>query len=150
VPLGANHDNLTQRTAKSYWYSGTWSSRVRVWFGDQLTVPALETKVPLLACVGTGPRGTLPSSQPGVKLSRPGVLVTALKQKAKGKVTFMRLWELAGDSGKVTVHHPAGITRTHRWTCRPTRHFAGPTNRSPSRSFEFALSCFAPASFELE
>ena len=108
MPLGANHDNLTQRTAKSYWYSGTWSSRVRVWFGDQLTVPALETKVPLLASVGTGPRGTLPSSQSGVKLSRPGVLVTALKQKSKGKVTFLRLWELAGDSGKVTVHHPAG------------------------------------------
>ena len=108
LPLGANHDNLTQPTAKSYWYSGAWSSRARVWFEDQLTVPALETKVPLLASVGTGPRGILPSGPSGGKLSRPGVLVTALKQKSKGKVTFLRLWELAGEFGKLTVHHPAG------------------------------------------
>jgi hypothetical protein len=98
---------LTRRSA-SYWYSGTWSSRVRVWFGDQLTMPALETRVSLLASVGTGPRGTLPSSQSGVKVPRPGVLVTALKQKSKVKVTFMRLWELVGESGQVTVHLPPG------------------------------------------
>ena len=34
VPLEVNHDNLAQRSANHYWYSGTWSSRVRVWFGD--------------------------------------------------------------------------------------------------------------------
>lgn len=71
-------------------------------------MPALETKLPLLASVGTGPRGILASGQSGGKLSRPGILVTALKRKSKDKVALMRLWGLAGEFGKVTVDHPAG------------------------------------------
>lgn len=149
VPLGGNHDNLTQGGADRYWYSGSWSSRVRVWVGDQLTVPALETMVPLLASVGTGPRGTLPSSQSGVKVSRPGVLITGLKQ-SKGKVTFMRLWELAGESGNVTVHLPAGSPARIASPVDLRGNSQGPPIAVPSGSFEFALSCFAPASFKLK
>src|SRR5690349_17067875 len=91
-----------------YWCSGTWSSRVRVWFGDQLTVPTLEIMVPLLTSVGTRPGGTIPSSQSGVKGSIPGVLVTTLSQKSRGKVTFTRVWELTGESCKLTLHLLAG------------------------------------------
>ena len=141
LPLGANHDNLTQPTAKSYWYSGAWSSRARVWFEDQLTVPALETKVPLLASVGTGPRGILPSGQSGGKLSRPGVLVTALKRKSKGKVAFMRLWGLAGEFGKLTVHHPAGSPAPIAGPVDLRGISQGPPIAVQSGSFEFALSC---------
>ncbi|HMJ21351.1 MAG TPA: carboxylesterase family protein, partial [Terriglobales bacterium] len=57
-------------------------------FGDQLAVPALETMLPLVASAGSGARGPLPSSQSGVSVARPGVVVTALKQKSKGKVTL--------------------------------------------------------------
>jgi alpha-mannosidase len=141
---------LTRRTANRYWYSGIWSSRVRVWFGDQLTVAALETMVPLLASVGTGPRGTLPSSRSGVKVSRPGVLVTALKQKSKGKVNFRRLWELAGESHKLTVHLPAGSPARIARPVDLRGNSQGPPIAVQSGSFDFALSCFAPASFELE
>lgn len=142
--------NNQWNTNYRYWYSGTWSSRVRVWFGDQLTVPALETMMPLLASVGTGPRGTLPSSQSGVSVSRPGVLVTALKQKSKGNVTFMRLWDLAGESGKVTVHLPSGSRARIARPVDLRGNSQGPPIAVQGSSFEFALSCFAPASFELE
>ena len=137
---------LTRRTANRYWYSGTWRSRVRVWLGDQLTVRALETMVPLLASVGTGPRGTLPSSQSGVKVSRAGVLVTALKQRSKGKVTFMRLWELAGESGKITVHLPSsGLPARIARPVDLRGNSQGPAIAVQGGSFEFALNCFAPA-----
>ena len=95
-------------------------------------MPESETRVSLLASVGTGPRATLPSSQSGVKVPRPGVLVTALKQKSKVKVTFMRLWELVGESGKVTVHLPAGSPAR---IARPVdlRGNSQATNCSPKR-----------------
>ena len=119
-------------------------------FGDQLAVPALETMLPLVASAGSGARGPLPSSQSGVSVSRPGVVVTALKQKSKGKVTLLRLWELAGESGKVTVQLPSG-SLAH--IARPV-DLRGDSLGSPialqGGSFEFFLSGFAPASFELE
>ena len=74
--------NNQWNTNYRYWYSGTWSSRVRVWFGDQLIVPALESMLPLVASAKSGARGTLPSSQSGISVSRPGVLVTSLRQKS--------------------------------------------------------------------
>lgn len=142
--------NNQWNTNYRYWYSGSWSSRARVWFGDQLAIPALETMVPLAASIGFGARGTLPSSQIGISVSRPGVIVTALKQKSKGAVTFLRLWELAGESGKVTVHLPSGsparIARSVDLRGEPL----GPLIAVQADSFEFALSPFAPASFELE
>jgi len=45
----------------------------------------------------------------GVSVSRPGVVVTALKQKSKGRVTLLQLWELAGESAT-----PFRIARAHR------------------------------------
>ena len=78
---------LTRCTAKRSRYSGTWSSWVRVWFRHQLTVPASETTLPMLPCVGAGSRGPLPSSPSGVNVSRQGVLFIALKRRSKGKVT---------------------------------------------------------------
>jgi len=99
----------------------------------------------LLASVSTGPRGTLPSSQSGFKVLRAGVLVTALKQKSKGKVTFMRLWELAGQSGKVTL--PFGWITPR--IARPVDLRANsqcPPIAVQCSSFEFALRCFASAS----
>lgn len=142
--------NNQWNTNYRYWYSGTWTSRVRLWFGDQLAVPALETVLPLMASAGSGVRGPLPSSQSGISVSRPGVIVTALKQDSKGKVTFLRFWELAGESGKVTVQLPSGSVAR---IARPV-DLRGDSLGQPiavqAGSFEFALNCFAPASFELE
>jgi alpha-mannosidase len=142
--------NNQWNTNYRYWYSGSWSSRVRVWFGDQLAVPALETMVPLVASAGSGARGTLPSSQAGISVSRPGVVVTALMQKSKGRMTFLRLWELAGESGKVAVHLPSGSPARIARPVDLRGDPLGPQIAVQAGSFEFALSPFAPASFELE
>lgn len=142
--------NNQWNTNYRYWYSGTWSSRVRIWFGDQLTVPALETMLPLVAAVGSGARGTLLSSQSGISVSRPGVMVTAFRQKPRVKVTLLRLWELAGESGKVTVQLPAGSLARIARPVDLRGDSLGPAIAVQAGSFEFLLSRFAPASFELE
>ena len=142
--------NNQWNTNYRYWYSGTWSSRVRLWLGDQLTVPALETMLPLMASAGSGVRGSLPSSQSGISVSRPGVIVTALQQESNEKVTLLRFWELAGESGRVTVQLPSG---SRARVARPV-DLRGDSWGQPiavrAGSFEFVLSRFAPASFELE
>jgi len=99
----------------------------------------------LLSSVSTGPRGTLPSSQSGFKVLRAGVLVTALKQKSKGKVTFMRLWELAGQSGKVTLSF-GWITRRIARPVDLRGNSQCPPIAVKGSSFEFALGRFASAS----
>ena len=142
--------NNQWNTNYRYWYSGTWSSRVRVWFGDLLTVPALETMLPLVASVCSGARGILPLTQSGISVSRPGVVITALKQRSNGKVTFLRLWELAGGSGKVTVQLSSGSLAHIAKPVNLRGDSLGPPIAVQAGSFEFALSSFAPASFELE
>jgi alpha-mannosidase len=106
--------------------------------------------VPLLASAGSGARGPLPSSQSGVSVSRPGVLVTALKQKSKGRVTFLRVWEFAGESGKVTVQLPSGSLARIARPVNLRGDSLGPPTAVQAGSFEFLLGRFAPASFEVE
>ena len=106
--------------------------------------------VRLLASVSTGPRGTLPSSQSGFKVLRASALVTALKQKSKGKVTFLRVWEFAGESGKVTVQLPSGSLARIARPVNLRGDSLGPPIAVQAGSFEFLLGRFAPASFEVE
>jgi alpha-mannosidase len=106
--------------------------------------------VPLASSSGSGAHRRLPSSPSGVSVSRPGVEIAALRQKSNGKVA-LRLWELAGESGKVTVQLPSGslvrIARLDLWTYAAS---LGPPIAVHAGSFEFLLSRFAPAAFELE
>ena len=142
--------NNQWNTNYRYWYSGSWTSRVRLWFGDQLDVPALETMLPLVGMAGSGSRGTLPASQSGIGVSRPGVLVTALRHNAKIGVEFLRVWELAGQSGLIKVQLPSG---SHARVATPVDlrgESQGPPIAVRSGSFEFALNRYAPASFMLE
>jgi hypothetical protein len=141
--------NNQWNTNYRYWYPGTWSSRVRIWFGDQLVVPALETMLPLMASAASGARGRLPSSQSGISVSRPGVVVTALKQNSEGKVT-LRLWELAGESGKVTVQLPSPLLARIAKPVDLRGNSAGSAIPLQGGSFEFILNGYAPATFELE
>jgi hypothetical protein len=83
-------------------------------------------------------------------VSRPGVLVTALKEKSKGKVTFLRVWEFAGESGKLTVQLPSGSLARIARPVDLRGDSLGPPIAIQAESFEFLLSGFAPASFELE
>jgi alpha-mannosidase len=83
-------------------------------------------------------------------VSRPGVVITALKQKSTDKVTFLRLWEFAGESGKVTVQLPSGSLARIARPVDLRGDSLGPPIAVQDGSFEFLLSRFAPASFELE
>ena len=121
-----------------------------LWFGDQLAVPALETMLPLAASAYSGVRGPLPSSQSGISVSRPGVFVTALRQESKSKTTFLRLWELAGESGKVTVRLPSGFAARIARPVDLRSNSLGQAIAVQGGLFELELNSFAPASFELE
>ena len=141
--------NNQWNTNYRYWYPGTWSSRVRVWLGNDLAVPALEGRVPLLAAAATGSGGRLPAVQRGVSISRPGVLVTAFGSSPALKGTLLRIWEVAGKSGKIVVKLPsrteAKAAQRIDLRGRP-RGFAIPVRKD---SFEVPIRAFAPASFEL-
>jgi len=102
------------------------------------------------ASVGSGARGPLPSSQSGVSVSRPGVLVTAFRQKSKAKPIFLRVWEFAGESGKLIVQLPSGSLARIARPVNLRGDSLGPPIAIQAGSFEFLLSGFAPASFELE
>lgn len=117
---------------------------------ELVSVPALETMLPLVACAGSGARGQLPPTQSEVTVSGPGVLITAFKQKSKGKVIFLRLWEFAGESSKVTVQLPSGSFARIARPVSLRGDSLGPPIAVKAGSFEFTLSRFAPASFELE
>ncbi len=120
--------NNQWNTNYRYWYPGTWSSRVRVWLANDLAVPALEARVPLLAASGTGPGGKLPAVQRGVSVSRPGVLVTAFGSSTALKGTLFRIWEVAGKSGKVVVEVVLAVPR-FRLRMTALRCQYGPSHR---------------------
>jgi hypothetical protein len=98
-----------------YWYPGTWSSRVRLWTFNATTpadavmaTPALEARNPLLAVATSGAGGKLASEQAGLTTSRKGVLVTAFGANPDGPGTLLRLWEMAGTAGELSIILPAG------------------------------------------
>jgi hypothetical protein len=65
-------------------------------------------------------------------------------------VTSLRLWELAGESGKVTVRLPSGLPARVAKPVDLRGDSLGPPIAVEGGSFEFFLNGFAPASFELE
>lgn len=141
--------NNQWNTNYRYWYSGTWSSRVRVWVGNDLAVPALESRVPLLAAAGAGSGGGLSAVQKGLSVSRPGVIVTAFGSSPALKGTLLRIWEVAGKSGKILVKLPSGIGAKTAQEVDFRGRARGLANPIKNDSFEVQLGAFAPASFEL-
>jgi hypothetical protein len=150
--------NNQWNTNYRYWYPGTWSSRVRIWTFDRstpkderMTVPTLEARNPLQVVVAENSTGKLPAEQKGVELSRKGVLVTALGEDPDGnKGTLLRLWEMAGKSGDVTIALPG---HQHFTKATPV-NLRGETTGKAIPIINGKFSCnmkeFGPASFILE
>ena len=119
VPSGShvyvNLFNNQWTTNFRLWNEGTWTSRVRLWALDSeridqsLVVGALEARYPLCAAVTDGPGGPLPTMRQGVRVSSPGVLVTALGTNPDGDGTLVRLWDHAGRPGECTIDIPAAL-----------------------------------------
>lgn len=100
------------------WQSGSWSEKVRIFpvkkdntVTENLIVQAWETRLPLLAKVTEGHKGTLPSTAAGLAVSRKGVLVTAFGPNPDGgNGTLLRIWEQAGKAGPLQIVFPKGMT----------------------------------------
>ena len=149
------------------WQDGSWSSRVRLWptqgeevhknvigqnLGDNLTIPAWEARLPLLAAAADGPEGSLPASQAGLELSRPGVLVTAFGADPDGMQTgtLLRVWEQSGVSGPLTVTLPAGLNATTAMPLNLRGEKLWPALDIRNGTMTFDLGIYAPASFILK
>ena len=130
------------------WQEGTWNSRVRIWPTADLIVPSWEARLPLLATVAEGSAGTLPKTQAGVSVSRPGVLVTAFGQNPDGAGTLLRVWDQTGVAGKVTVTLPAAFKSATPVDLRGVTH--GDAMAVKNGKLVLDLKGFAPSSFVLK
>ena len=79
-----------------------------------------------------------------------GVALVGFYRYANDKATLLRVWELAGTSGQVTMTLPRGMNVT---TVQPVDLRGRPTGQPMSMdgdAFTFDLRAFAPASFRLQ
>jgi hypothetical protein len=138
-----------------FWNGGTWSYRVRLWSiaaydpAQDLITPSLEARYPLLAAVADGEPGSQPTSRTGLRLSRPGVLVTAFGFTEGGDGVQLRLWEHAGQSGDCRVDLPETLRAR---LAQPLDLRGRPMGRPipiDESSFDFSLSAFTPVTFLL-
>jgi hypothetical protein len=136
------------------WQEGSWSSRIRVWVvrkrGDDernLITPSWEARAPLAAAYAEGSGGKLPVESKGLELSRRGVLVTSFGADPYGDKTFLRLWEAAGDPGKLSVKLPAGMKATQAVPVNLRGEPEGQPVKVTNGIFKFNLPAYAPATF---
>jgi hypothetical protein len=135
------------------WQQGSWHSRVRIWSfqrGGDLIAPSWQARLPLLAACSTAAPGRLPPSASGLQLSRPGVLVTHFGPDPCGTNLLLRVWELAGHPGSLTITLPSNIPATRAVPVNLRGEPAGKPLKITRSRFTFALPAFAPASFRLE
>jgi len=132
------------------------NASIRLWsFGkydteSSLYSPAMETRVPLISERSTSKPGKLPSTQPGLLLSRKGVNVTAFGANPDGNGTVLRLWEQVGRSGKCDVVLPDGMKFTTIQPVDLRGQSIGKPILAKGRVFSFDLKAYAPASFLIQ
>jgi hypothetical protein len=138
------------------WQEGSWSERVRFWptakgtkTAADLAIKSWEARVPLLTVAATG-AGTLPVTQAGIAVSRPGTLVTAFGANPDGKGTILRVWEQTGVSGNLTVTLPVGAKFTTAIPVTLRGEKTGEPVKITDGNLVFQLKAYAPASFVLE
>jgi alpha-mannosidase len=136
------------------WQDGSWSSRIRLWVvranGDEernLITPSWEARAPLAAAFADEAGGKLPTESSGLELSRRGVVVTSFGDDPYSGKTLLRLWEIAGNSGNLTVKLPAGIKAARAIPVNLRGESDGNPIKIKNHSFEIRLDAFAPGSF---
>ena len=136
------------------WQEGSWSSRIRLWIvrsrddeEKNLITPSWEARMPLAGAFADGAGGKLPAMSSGLELSRRGVLVTSFGADPYSDKILLRVWEAAGDSGKLTVKLPAGLDATQALPVNLRGEPEGKPVKIKNGSFQFKLPAFAPASF---
>jgi hypothetical protein len=136
------------------WQEGSWNSRIRLWVvrgreddEKNLITPSWEARAPLAAAYADGMGGKLPAEARGLELSRRGVLVTSFGADPYSDKMLLRVWEVAGDSGKLTVQLPAGFEATEAMPVNLRGEPDGKPVHIKNGTFKFNLPAFAPASF---
>jgi hypothetical protein len=135
-----------------YWHQGTIRSRVRVWptagiDAARLIGPALEARHPVLVGLAHGPAGKLPAERSGLAFSRPNIEVVNFARAATGDGTLLRVWELAGVSGELTITLPGRFTSATPVNLRGEQ--TGQPRALESGVLPVLLKAYAPASFVL-
>jgi hypothetical protein len=105
----------------------------------------MEARTPLRGVVEDGPAGKLPASKAGLRITRPGVIVTAFGKNPDGAGRLLRLWEQAGKDGPVQVCLPDGTDKV-----QPADLRGRPQGKPIAVSkgcFTTDLKHYAPASF---
>ncbi|MHB8970562.1 MAG: hypothetical protein ACYC3X_08115 [Pirellulaceae bacterium] len=105
---------------------------------------------PLLAAVAEGKGGELPVERTGLRVSRPGILVTAFGTNPDGGGTLLRLWEMGGRSGSCQVTLPEGIQATSLQPVDLRGRPVGETIKVTQDVIEVHAKAFAPMSFLIE
>jgi hypothetical protein len=137
-----------------YWVQGSLSSRIRIWATENLHASSLENgaaeaRNPVFVGFADGPKGKLPEMARGLELSRKGISVITFTQNSDGPGVMLRLWELNGEAGTVTVTLPPGTSLT---TAQPVNLRAttdGIALPIRNNTFTFKIRAYAPASFIL-
>jgi alpha-mannosidase len=138
------------------WQEGSWNSRIRLWIvrgrddENNLITPSWEAREPLAAAFADDAGGKLPTDFSGLELSRRGVLVTSFGSDPYGNKTLLRLWEVAGNSGKLAVKLPAGFNATQAVPVNLRGEPEGHPIKIKNSSFKIQLDAFTPASFVLD
>ena len=144
--------NNQYNTNFRYWYTGTWSSRVRLWTvaddsGESLNLPSLEARHPMVAAITEGPGGTLPAEQNGISVSRKGVIITCFGTDIPRGKTVLRLWEMIGESGACTVTFPEAMRVKSVQPINIRGEAAGEAVSVVNNQFTYTANGFGPASF---
>ncbi len=140
-----------------YWYPGSWSSRVRLWTFTEtkdaeakFLTASLEARTPLLAKAANGKKGNLPVMQEGIKCSRLGVVITAFSNHFSDEdKTLIRVWEQAGNSGKLSLTFPPGMNFSKAQAVDIRGEITGDVIPVVNGKLKFKLGKYAPASFIL-
>ena len=118
---------------------------------ENIAINSFEARYPLLAINSEKNNGKLPAEKSGVSLSRKGILVTAFGKDENGNTgTLLRVWEQAGNSGKLIVTLPKEMKVTKAIAVNLRGEKEGAETKISGNKFEFNLKAFAPASFILQ
>jgi hypothetical protein len=147
-------NNKWNTNFRSFW-SGDFSARVRIWpianFNRErdLVTPSEQTLAPMVTGLGNYRAGALKTTGQGLSVSRKGVAVTAFGANPDGEGTLLRLWELAGSTGQMTVTLPPEMKAVEAQPVNLRGVKLGEPLMVKDNQLSFSLAPFAPASFLL-
>jgi len=139
------------------WIEGSFSSKIYIWSYNKYDVqesfitPSEETRVPLKGVFYDGAKGSIPTIQEGITLSRKGILITAFGENRDGGGTTLRLWEKIGKKGQCKVTLPKGNDFKTVFPCNLRGEITNKKGVPISNdSFQFMIKAYQPVSFILK